>query len=508
ARLEQRGQGTSCSAEKSQYLRAQAEFQSLLSHFDVAEAVGTEALQLCLECFGPDHVDTLFVQGLVASYRGFQYKPREDWEPVLLEVIAKLNAVAGPEHENTLYCLMQLGNLYDDILGMSDEAQTLLSEALRRTQNVYGRDHERTIMCKMAFTLSEASVAEYDVAVAKVTACTADASRVLGPHHPASLAGTTFLSLVHTRRGGSLSNLVVTDQASVDTHKCLLGDDHQSTQLSIINLATTCLQQGDVSRTIALVRPIVDAASTLGDNYILNVAMAHRLLAAAYDASGEWAMSVAAWERAIDGFERANCPGWFRQAVWANYWSYEAGQLLVTVERVDAVMATFTRAGMVDETWPGAECLTCQLPFLEGTVYVCPTCGIRNGVVCGACVEVLPQCLDCGNVDLAPALPPPRALLSRRVRLLESCGPNDALSAATEALRAYCESKHVPMTTEVERFKIAVSPNAQGLSYYPPSDTDGNAGCKAAEDARGDRDDDSTDRPPVDRCDGYALTFL
>ncbi|OQR84336.1 mbre TPR repeat protein [Achlya hypogyna] len=189
ARLEQRVELAASLVEKAKYMKALAEFQGLLTHFTVAESLANEALQLYLESYGPLHADTLFVQGLVAVFRGFQYKPREDWEPVLLNVIDNLTTVVGPDHELTLNCMMQLGNLYVDILGMPDEALTLLGETLRRMRNVFGADHERTIACQMAYTLTEAGQDEYDVAVSKVTACITDVTRALGPHHPTSLAG-------------------------------------------------------------------------------------------------------------------------------------------------------------------------------------------------------------------------------------------------------------------------------------------------------------------------------
>ncbi|KDO18299.1 hypothetical protein SPRG_21699 [Saprolegnia parasitica CBS 223.65] len=80
----------STALEKARLFKALAEFVSLNGAFVEAEALGTEALALYLEALGPEAPATLFMQGLLAMFQGHQYKPRDVWEPTLVDVIRKL----------------------------------------------------------------------------------------------------------------------------------------------------------------------------------------------------------------------------------------------------------------------------------------------------------------------------------------------------------------------------------------------------------------------------------
>ncbi|EQC28278.1 hypothetical protein SDRG_13959 [Saprolegnia diclina VS20] len=453
----------STALEKARLFKALAEFVSLNGAFVEGEALGTEALALYLEALGPEDPATLYMQGLLAMFQGHQYKPRDLWEPTLVDVIRRLTETVGPMHEDTLNCMSHLGMLYAEVLNQTDEGLELLGETLARMLEVYGPDHPRTIDTRFMHTLFETPTMEYDDAVNAVTACNVEVQRVMGKNHPTALAGANFLSLLNTRIGGSRSNLLAIDISIADRHERIFGRDHQNTHMSLINLATTCLEQGDYDQALALVAPIVaDVDGPLDGTRLLPRAMAHQVMAQAYDKIGECALAVDAWEAAIDGFLQTDAKDQLPACVWNLYWARHTGDLWPTLACIESLLANFERTELLTEGWGLTTCLACELPMLEGITYICPGCTINLGVVCATCHEMVPECLDCERSVLLPAEPPARALLKKRVQWLTNHGPSDALRAAVDALAEYCYRWHLPLE--------GPAPQPSPTPSTPPSD--------------------------------------
>ncbi|EQC33915.1 hypothetical protein SDRG_08595 [Saprolegnia diclina VS20] len=456
----------STALEKARLLKALAEFVSLNGALAEGEAVGTEALALYLEAVGPDDPATLYMQGLLAMFQGHQYKPRDLWEPTLVDVMRRLTVLLGPLHEETLNCMYQLGMLYAEVLDQIDHGLELLGETLSRMVEVYGPDHPRTIDTRLVFTMFEAIRSQNDNAVNALATCNMDAQRVMGKDHPTALTGATFLSLLRSRAGGSHSDLLATDIATVERHERIFGRDHVNTHASILNLATTCLHEGDYDQALALLKPlVVNGDGPLDGARRVPRAMAQRVMAAAYEKIGECALAVDAWEAAIDGFRHVNAKDDLAGSVWSLYWARHKGDLWPTLACIETLLAHLKQTELLHEGWGSTMCLACELPMLEGITYICPGCTIDLGVVCASCHALVPDCLDCERSVLLPTEPPARALLKMRVQWLAKEGPSDALRAASDALAEYCRQWDLPLedpapqrvSTPLERLTAATS---------------------------------------------------
>ena len=119
---------------------------------------------------------------------------------------------------------------------------------------------------------------------------------------------------------------------------------------------------------------------------------------------------------------------------------YDRLDMPMALTDLDAMMRFAIAAEMWHETREKVGCDLCGIPELYGTVYVCPVCPIGTQVACAACYAIVPQCPECQVLDLVPSAPPPRMLLTRKLRLLAKEDQPGVLAPVEKELRAYCDA--------------------------------------------------------------------
>ncbi|OQR92370.1 hypothetical protein THRCLA_08723 [Thraustotheca clavata] len=134
--LNERIASSACDLDKAEYLKTLEKWKLIHVSFDDALIDATKAYAIYVDELGPDDPRTLSAQGIQSIVFGYLTQQQSTWEPVLVDVIAKLEKTLGEYHDETLECMTYLGMFYKE--QSPTKAMDMLGIVYSRLNEIYG----------------------------------------------------------------------------------------------------------------------------------------------------------------------------------------------------------------------------------------------------------------------------------------------------------------------------------------------------------------------------------
>jgi eukaryotic-like serine/threonine-protein kinase len=221
-----------------------------LGKFDEAESLAREALEKCRRVHGNEHANTLKAMNVMGQVLFNQGKPTET-EPYYREALETGRRVLGEEHPDTIVWISNMGTLLRQ-LGRTAEAEPYLREALAKNRRVRGEAHPYTLSMtrNLADLLREQDKpAEAEVLLRGVL------GKVQGKSPTETL--TLMASLGNVLRDqGKLTEAEPYVRDVMEKSRRLYGDDHATTLVAILRMASLRVAQGENAEAVALLTPL------------------------------------------------------------------------------------------------------------------------------------------------------------------------------------------------------------------------------------------------------------
>ncbi|CAN5724318.1 hypothetical protein BH11PLA1_BH11PLA1_21750 [soil metagenome] len=165
-----------------------------------------------------------------------------------LDAIARAERVMGPNHDDTLIAMGNLGTLYQE-LGRLDDAEHLQREALKRGAAAYGEQHYAvlTLMNNLAKTLEQNG--KLDEAEAMTRRTVEGRKAILGLEHAHTLISMGNLGAILSKRGKYEDALALEREVFAVTLRTQ-GEDRIETQIERSNLAITLQNAGHADEAL------------------------------------------------------------------------------------------------------------------------------------------------------------------------------------------------------------------------------------------------------------------
>jgi tetratricopeptide (TPR) repeat protein len=209
-----------------------------------AEALYRQSLNIRVEYFGPDHLDTAHSEYHLARLSADQGRYAEA-EQFYLQALATRERIMGSEHPAIAQCLNSLALLYW-FWEKYEQAEKLYLRALPMYQRLSGSKHPDTAHCMNNLALLYVTRSQYTEAERLHLQVLAIRQEVLSPVHPDTAQSLQNLACVYLAQG----NLTMFERAehlllqSLAMREHVLGPEHPQTAKSLHNLALLYEAQG------------------------------------------------------------------------------------------------------------------------------------------------------------------------------------------------------------------------------------------------------------------------
>ncbi|OQS06369.1 hypothetical protein THRCLA_20392 [Thraustotheca clavata] len=196
-------------------------FEKWMFNYTLPDA--TEAYKIYLEELEPDNPKTLVVQ------RIFVLRPQEEREPILVNVIAKLEKNLEPMQQETLCCMLHLGHLYGVALQSPAKSVKILHVAYTRLNEVYGPKSHHTLYARMTYILNQSAFLDNETSLRMMNECKDDIT----------FAAISFISTMQISKCDHEKEL-----EAYKTCCRLFGENHMGTLDASANLALAFYREG------------------------------------------------------------------------------------------------------------------------------------------------------------------------------------------------------------------------------------------------------------------------
>ncbi|EQC42281.1 hypothetical protein SDRG_00020 [Saprolegnia diclina VS20] len=408
-------------------------------HFDAALAPCETALLLYEGTLGPSARESLETRAFLGTIYGLENKPIEVWEPILVDAIAALTDVGGRADPAVMNALYHLGLFYI-LHGEVEKGRVVWSEALQLFHAVLGPSHPRTLTIVYTVRqLDDTSTMDANLAAEMAIECYVGLLTVLGKDNPMTLNAMMNVGVVYAEHG-KLDDALEWHMEAYTGLDRVCGLTHTHTLWALYSVGETLVALSRFSEAIANLHRVRDGTKALGMDNSLLAALASEQLGLAYFSLEEYDVAMTFYLASVRSLEVLKRLPAATMSIVRLLACYDRLDSPVALADLDAMRRFALAADMWHETREKVGCDLCDIPELYGTVYVCPVCPIGTQVACAACYAIVPQCPECQVLDLVPSLPPPRMLMTRKLRLLATEDQPALLASVEDELRAYCDT--------------------------------------------------------------------
>ena len=248
-----------------------------MGHYDEARDLDDDILTRRRRLLGEDHSSTLNSATNLAldlSALGETQAARELGEDTLVR--KRRNPALGEDHPSTLSSANNLAIVLST-LGETRAARDLNQDTLARRRRVLGEDHPRTLDSAYNLTLCLYELSDYRTARELAQDTLDRRRRVLGDDHPSTLLSANHLAAdLHAL--GEFKAARDLDRDTLERRRRVLGQDHPGTLVSASNLAEDLRALGELEAARDLHRETLDTCRrVLGDEHRSTLASANNL---------------------------------------------------------------------------------------------------------------------------------------------------------------------------------------------------------------------------------------
>jgi tetratricopeptide (TPR) repeat protein len=194
-----------------------------------------------VDSIGPTHIETINTAfNLADCYKSIGHL--ELSEQLYLRCMAAYENELGPDHSNTLSCMIGLAEVYAHSKSIPDKlvaAEALSDTCLVRCEKNLGDDHPITLICRNNLASCCYSQGKFDAALVQYVKCANSSARVRGSDHPDTLIAES--NLAQTYR--AVNNFIDAEpiyRSVLERCATKLGPNHSQTIAQMNNLAS-CL---------------------------------------------------------------------------------------------------------------------------------------------------------------------------------------------------------------------------------------------------------------------------
>ncbi|HEY7307193.1 MAG TPA: serine/threonine-protein kinase [Bryobacteraceae bacterium] len=233
-----------------------------LGLYEPARKLLEKAVDIRRRTLGPEHLDTLNAQRLLARIEMYQgkYMPAEE---LLRATYAVQRRVLGAENDETLRTASTLGGLYSQ-QGRYREAEQLLLGVLETTRRVRGPDDPQTLEVMHNLGIVYDGLRSYGKEEEIWRELLNARRRLLGSDHPSTIATLQNLAYVEYRQG-KYQAAEKGQQEALSIARRVYGPDHPDVLIITSNLANTLEAEHRLGEAEKLQRGVLEARRrTLG----------------------------------------------------------------------------------------------------------------------------------------------------------------------------------------------------------------------------------------------------
>jgi serine/threonine protein kinase len=264
-----------------------AEAYHAAGRYGDAIALLERAIEWQDSALGPDHPNTIISRlNLAAAYADAGRTAEAD--PLLERAVRQADSKLGPDHPHTLSGRNLLANAYR-AAGRTAEAIALHEAVLKLRETNLGSDHPDTLTSRKNLANAYLNAGRTDEAIALLEATLKLREAVLGPDHPQTLSSRNSLAAGYWRLA-RLDRSIPLFERTLKQQAVRLGPDHPDSLRTQANLGVNYKDAGRPLEGARLMEEALRRAQGRPDARAA-LAWVPLQLAAAYDASGQFARS-------------------------------------------------------------------------------------------------------------------------------------------------------------------------------------------------------------------------
>jgi serine/threonine protein kinase/tetratricopeptide (TPR) repeat protein len=267
-----------------------------LSYYREAIGLDEEARATCTRLLGPEHYDTLTC--MVNLGKDYVHAGQFDKAlPLLEEALARVRATLGAEHPLTLGCMGSLATAYQEA-GQIHKGVPLLEETFTFMKKKHGPDHPTTLVSMNNLATAYQHNGQPEKALPLAQETFERMKRALPPDHPAAFLCMSNLAGAYMETRQCDKALPLFEETFTRT-RTKLGPNHHATLVSMANLAAGYRETGKVKKALPLAEEaFTRAKATLGPDH-LNTLIIMITLASTYLEAGQADKGLALAEEAL-----------------------------------------------------------------------------------------------------------------------------------------------------------------------------------------------------------------
>jgi tetratricopeptide (TPR) repeat protein len=253
------------SAKYSSVLRRVGIFLLGDGKFQDSEALFCTAQNICIELHGPNHRDTLIMDGNLAM----SYHKQGKWtEAARLDesVLEKMKRILGDEHPDTLRTMGNLARTYRKQRKWT-EAARLDEFVLEKMKRIFGDEHPDTLRTMGSLATTYCNQGKWTEATRLDEFVMEKRKQILGDEHPDTLRTMGSLATTYHKQR-KWTEAARLNEFVLEKMKRILGDEHPATLDTMGNLATTYYKQGKWTEAARLLEiTLAGRMRILGDEH-------------------------------------------------------------------------------------------------------------------------------------------------------------------------------------------------------------------------------------------------
>lgn len=259
-RLEDLLQNTTSEELKINLLDQMATLSSELNQYQKALEYYENALQICEEVFGENHIETAVIYSNLGSL--FQSMGKYDKALSFFEKAIKIEEnVVGENHLNTATSYNNLGSLYQDVEEY-EKALPLFEKALKIQQELIGENHFDTAGSYNNIGMIYKQQKEYQKSLQYFEKALHVHKQVLSDNHPITAIVYNNIGGLYQSMGDHKKALPLLEKA-LKIREEMLGSDHPDTALTYYNLAGVYFELKECQKARILVEKAIYSSEQL-----------------------------------------------------------------------------------------------------------------------------------------------------------------------------------------------------------------------------------------------------